>query len=117
MLTVAQVKAHSDIFVSQENLQSVSMARVLYQDNGRAHRLRIICPCPNPELSVESVKATIDWERFAKWINRHDDLTEGSLITPNEWVAFQSKEGKRGRDGILDTIQKRTTDCSKMVLI
>ncbi len=106
---------------------SKSMARLLYIHNGRASRLRIMCKLPEPiaeseekNFTEEDIKATIDWEKFTKLINRHDDLTEDNLVTKDEWIDYniqQSKLGKVGRNGLLDTIKNEVIDCNKIVLV
>lgn len=150
MLTVEQVKQHSEVscgsdmpndedrgayykeytrrYITGEDYDfTKSMARLLYIHNEHASKLRIICPLleavPSskiPEQAEEDVKATIDWERFTKWINRHDDLTENNLVTRKVWSFCYSryiKQGKIGRDGLLDTMKNKVVDCNKIVLV
>ena len=151
MLTAGQVRNHSEVSVGGE-LERLeredygaylresqkrytgeswyyirSMARLLYIDNERATKMRIICSLPNPisnteltKTTEEEIKDTIDWEKFTKWINRHDDLTEDNLVSRDIWVKYnnqQSKKGKIGRNALLDTIKNEVIDCNKVVLV
>ena len=137
MLTVEQIKRHCEVSVGHDESSNIlvslmpdrnytrSMARLLYIHNEHASKLRIICPLlkPIPHSEVrkwteEEVKATIDWERFTIWINKHDDLAENNIVTVEEWADYQAKHREIiGRDGILDTIQKKVVDCHKLVLV
>ena len=123
MLTVEQVKAHSD--VSVDYVYTMSMARIQYIHNERASKLKIISPLgeriikyPFDKQVEDEIKATIDWERFTNWINKHDDLTVDNLVTGKEWSAYwikHHKEDETGRSGILDTIKNEVVDCNKLV--
>ncbi len=139
MLTVEQVKAHSEISLGHEESKGTlkylnpdrdwirSMARLLYVHNERASKMRIICGLPEsiPSLDGEKrtedeIKETIDWEKFTRWINRHDDLSEDNLVTPKVWSCLNlrySKQDKVGRNGLLDTIRNEVIDCNKIVLL
>ncbi len=139
MLTVEQVKAHSEVSLGHNESKGTleylqldrdftrSMARLLYIHEERAHKLRIICPLPEniprsalEETTEEDVRATIDWDRFTNWINKHDDIGEDCLVTKETWVRLNYtyyKQGRIGRDGILDTIKGEVIDCHKIVLV
>ena len=125
MLTVKQVQGHSEVSLGSDSEDDFtkSMARLLYVHNEHASKMRIICGLKEPIASSEKekrteedIKATIDWQRFTDWINRHDELQEYNLVTRRVYSFYHWrywKQGKIGRDGILDTIQNKMIDCNK----
>ncbi len=124
MLTVEQVKTHSEVSIGNGGYNkpyTSSLARLLYFHNEHRSKLWIMCELPNPIYDYEveivtevAIKSTIDWDRFTDWINRHDDLSEEHLMTPKQWVDIK---GKRGRNGLLNTITNKVIDCNKVILV
>ena len=104
MLTVEQVKTHSEVFLRYGLLKEdyiTYTARLLYLHNGRLSRLKIrgqlLESLPKSDIKEqmeENVKAIIDWEKFTDWVNRHDDLMESNLMTRSEWSAHNVKHHK-----------------------
>ncbi len=145
MLTVEQVKSHSEVSLGRRPLSELeglklyngetdglpdftkSMARLLYIHEERAHKMRIFCQLkesiPSSKVRDQTeqiIKETIDWDRFTNWINRHDDIGEDCLVTKETWPHFDYtyyKQGRMGRDGILDTIKGEVIDCHRIVLV
>lgn len=146
MLTVNQVRNHSELFVGSDApdtreyvaryferkdyyLTKVQV-RFLYFHNERASSFRMTCPLSerifmsrmresNGEQLQDQIADNIDWERFTKWINDNDDLNETNLVSKEEWISLnyaQTKKGLIGRNGEWDTIRNRRIDRNKIIL-
>ena len=106
MLTVEQVKAHSEIMVRGGTLlQPIKLigykARMSYLKDGRICRLSIVDDFSPPitslekairELEENEVKSLIPeskWEAFTQFINDNETLSEDMLLSWQEVSAYQ----------------------------
>jgi len=131
MLTVEQVKEHSQLFLASEQCNDEyarCKARLLYLFNGQLSKLSIICPLPTmlietdiEHVTEEGVSMFIEWQMFTDWINRLDDLGESDLLTPDQYSDYLTKHRKErgilGWQATLDTIEGKVIDHSKFVLV
>lgn len=130
MLTAEQVKSHSEVFLGKDDVLGTeatkSMARILYFHNKRLSKMRIVCGLPEVipcsamiEMREVKVKTFIDWDTFANWINKHDDLGEENLLTAKEYSDYLCEHCRDllGRDGLLDLRTNKVIDYSKIVLV
>jgi len=135
MLTMEQVKKHSQLFLESEPPIGLKYqdfvrcrARLLYLFNKRLNKLDIICALPTMiprvdiwELNQEDVSLFIEWEKFTEFVNKYDDLSEEMLLMPEEYSDYLTKHRKErgimGRNGTLNYIQDKVIDYGKMVLV
>ena len=140
MLTVEQVKSHSEIFIKTnspfgQDYMGDSVftpdyvkcaARLCYLHNNRLSKLSVICPLPImlietdiENVTEEGISLFIEWQKFTDWINKHDDLDETNLFTSRQYSDYLAihRHEPRGRNGTLDLVRSVVVDHNKTVLV